>query len=71
MLSYQKFCIKDAGHFIPSRFPQLETTIQQTVEQLAAESAIKAEMLISFVKDHCISSKPVKDYPVLGTLISF
>jgi len=70
MLSYQKFSIRDSDHFDPSKFPQLIASIQQTLEQLDAEPAVKIEMLISFVKNHCISSKQVKDYPALAGRIS-
>ena len=70
MLSYHNFSIKDTDHFIRSEYPQLEVSIQKVVEQLAAEPADKIEMVLSFVKDHCINSKQVKDYPVLAGLIS-
>jgi hypothetical protein len=70
ILAYQKFSITDKDHFNPSNFPQLETSIQKVVEQLAAEPAVKIEMLLSFVKDHCINSKQVKDHPELADLIS-
>jgi hypothetical protein len=70
MFAYQKFFITDTDHFLPSKFPQLEASIQQIVKQLASEPAIKTEMLLSFVKDHRISSKQVNDYPGLAGLIS-
>ena len=70
MLSYQKFSIKDTDHFMPSEYPQLEASIQQVVDQLAAEPVIKIEMILSFVKDHCINSKQVSEYPGLASLIS-
>jgi hypothetical protein len=68
---FRKFLIRDEDHFVQSRFPQLEESLKKIVEQLANyPSELKTEMLLSFVKDHSISSQLVKDYPELATLIS-
>jgi hypothetical protein len=70
MFIYQKFSIAHSDHFIPSEFPQLQASIQQVIEQLTTEPDIKTEMVLSFVKDHRIDSKLVKDHPKLAGLIS-
>lgn len=70
MFIYQKLSIADSDHFIPSDFPQLQNNIQQVVEQLVTEPAIKTEMILSFVKDHAIDSNYVNDHPKLARLIS-
>jgi hypothetical protein len=70
MFTYPKYSIPQTGHFVPSEFPQLEASIQQVVKQLADEPIIKTEMVLSFVKYHCINSAQVKDYPGLASLLS-
>jgi hypothetical protein len=70
MFIYQKFSISTTAHFVPSEFPQLEASIQQVIKQLADEPVVKVEMVLSFVKDHCINSTQVKSYPELASLIS-
>ncbi len=70
MFIYQKFSIAATAHFVPSKFPQLEASIQQVIRQLADEPVIKVEMVLSFVKDHRINSSQAKAYPGLASLIS-
>lgn len=68
---FQSYFISDTEQFVPSDFPQLTVSLQQVVVQLASWSqAPKAEMILSFVKDHSIRSQQVKDYPELAELIS-
>jgi hypothetical protein len=68
---YQKFLIKETDRFDPNNFPQLETSLEKIVGDLNREPAgPKADMLLSFVKDHCINSQYVIDHPKLATLIS-
>lgn len=68
--AYQIFSISDTDHFIPAKFPQLEASIQKLVHQLAGEPPAKIEMVLCFVKDHCINSDQVKHHPELAALIS-
>ena len=70
MFGYQMFSITDTDHFIPAKFPQLEASIQKVVEQLKGEPTIKIEMILSFVKAHCINSDHVRGYAELAALIS-
>jgi hypothetical protein len=70
MFLYQKFSISTTAHFVPSEFPQLEVSIEHIVEQLATQPMVKVEMLLSFVKDHCISSAQVEANSDLAALIS-
>ena len=70
MVLHQKFTVTETNHFIPSRYPVLETHLQQLVVQLAAEPECKTDMLLSFVKDHCIDSGQVSAHPQLARLIS-
>lgn len=70
MLTHQSFSVTETNHFIPSRYPQLEVNLQEIVAQLAAEPECKTDMLLSFVKNHCIESKHVMDHPQLARLIS-
>lgn len=71
MSMYPKFQIGEADRFDPERFPQLETSLQKIVALLNREPAgPKADMLLSFVKTHSISSQSVVDHPALATLIS-
>ena len=71
MSMYQQILIKETDRFDPANFLQLETCLEKIVVQLNRESAgPKAEMLLSFVKDHCINSQFVVDHPSLATLIS-
>jgi hypothetical protein len=68
---YQKFLIKETDHFDASNFPQLEACLEKIVVQLNREPAgPKAEMLLSFVKNHSINSQQVVDHPAVATLIS-
>ena len=70
MFTYHRFSITETDHFVPSEYPQVQASIQHIVEQLSAEPGIKMEMLLSFVKDHCINSLQVKEHPELASLIS-
>jgi hypothetical protein len=71
MSIYQKFLIKETDRFDPSNFPQLEDSLEKIVVQLNREPAgPKAEMLLSYVKNHSINSQQVVDYPAVATLIS-
>lgn len=68
---YQKFLIRESERFDAVNFPQLKTCLEQIVAQLNREPAgPKAEMLLSFVKAHCINSRQVADHPALAALIS-
>ena len=71
MAVYQKFLIRETDRFDPTYFPQLETCLEQVVTQLNREQAgPKADMVLSFVKDHYISSQQVIDHPKVASLIS-
>lgn len=71
MFFQQKFQIGDEEEFSTSRFPQLDISLKEVRAQLAAGPAgPKAEMISSFVKNHCISSQQVQDYPELAKRIS-
>lgn len=71
MSMYQKFLIKETDRFDPSNFPQLDACLEKIVVQLNREPAgPKAEMLLSFVKNHSIRSQQVVDHPAVATLIS-
>jgi len=70
MFAYQMFSIADTDHFIPTKFPQLEASIQKVIEQLAGEPPVKMEMVLSFVKNHSMNSDQVRDNPGLAALIS-
>jgi hypothetical protein len=68
---YQKFLIKETDHFDPSNFPQLKACLEKIVVQLNREPAgPKAEMLLSFVKNHSINSQQVVAHQALAALIS-
>lgn len=71
MSMYHKFLIKETDRFDPANFPELKTCLEQIVLQLNREPAgPKAEMLLSFVKDHCINSQFVLNHPKPAALIS-
>lgn len=71
MAIYQRFLVKETDRFDPANFPQLETSLDQIVKQLNREPAgPKADMLLSFVKDHSINSQHVVDHPGLAAMIS-
>jgi hypothetical protein len=71
MFIHHKFQIESADQFLPSQFPQLEISLGQIMAQLAEGPAgPKAEMILSFVKNHSINSQQVKDFPELAHLIS-
>ena len=71
MFIYPKFLIRNTDRFIPFNFPKIEASIIVLNEQLATETAApRADMIISFARDHLIDSQHVKDYPRLADLIS-
>lgn len=70
MLTNNKLPLGDNDHFLPSEYPELNASIQLLARQLENEPTIKGDMLLSFVKDHCIASTQVKDFPRLAGLIS-
>lgn len=68
---FQRLVIKNASQFIPSDFPQLEESLREVVAQLARKwEGPKADMILSFVKDHSLPSQEVDEYPELAKLIS-
>ncbi len=71
MFVNHKFLIGETDRFDSTDFPQLDTCLEQIVVQLNREQAApKADMLLSFVKDHCINSQQVIDHPKVASLIS-
>jgi hypothetical protein len=67
MFAYQKFLIRETDRFDPSVFPQLTDSLEQTVAQLETMPAgPAAAMILSFVKDHSISTQHVNDHPQLA-----
>jgi hypothetical protein len=68
---YQKFLIRETDRFNPDNFPQLESCLETIVLQLNREPAgPKAEMLLSFAKNHSLDSQHVADHLKLASLIS-
>lgn len=68
---YQKFLIRETDHFDAATFPQLEASLEKIVTALNREPAgPKADMLLSFVKDHSIESHHVTDHSSLASAIS-
>lgn len=71
MLTFQKFAVQPTDRFQAINFPTLDNSLQQVAAQLAREPyGPKAEMLLSFVKNHSISSQLVSDHPKLAQMIS-
>lgn len=71
MAIYQKLLIRDADRFDATAFPQLENALEKIVVALNREPAgPKADMLISFVKEHSITSTYVFEHASLASLIS-
>lgn len=71
MFIRQQYRLNDTESFVASRFPELEVSLRQIMEQLASVPAgPKSEMILSFVKDHSIRSQQVNDHPQLANLIS-
>src|SRR5690349_19409274 len=70
MFVYQQFLIKEADHFDPSVFPQLEDSLQQTLAQLDGEPAgPSTAMILSFVKDRTRNAQQAEAHPRLANLI--
>lgn len=71
MYTYQRFRIGETDHFEETKYLQINTALQAIVMQMseAAGTPVSA-MLLSFVKDHCISSKSVAAFPALANMIS-
>ena len=68
---YQKFLIGEVDLFDAAQFPELQENVAKTALLLKDESqGAAADMLVSFVKDHCINSQLAVEYPRLATLIS-
>ena len=71
MLTYQKIRIGEADHFEEAKYPQVNANLKAIVLQLGDEALTPASaMLLSFVKNHSISSKSVVDHPALAGMIS-
>ncbi|HEV7331796.1 MAG TPA: hypothetical protein VGN63_12225 [Flavisolibacter sp.] len=71
MFTYQKFLIKGTDRFDPASFPQLNTCLRQTINQLAtAPAGPSTAMIVSFTKYHAINSQQVQDHPQLASQIS-
>lgn len=71
MLTYQKFLVNDTEQFEAANYPALEPSLRKMVTQLSSEPyGPKAEMILSFVKDHCMRSEQVAEHPALANLIS-
>lgn len=71
MFKYQKFLISSTDHFDPASYPFLQERIAFAKKELTTvPSMYRTEMLVSFLKDHCINSKWVADNPRGAELIS-
>jgi uncharacterized protein YydD (DUF2326 family) len=71
VIMFYRFIVRSTDHFISSEFPQLEASLRQVAIELADwSSGPKTEMILSFEKDHSISSQQVKDHPELADQIS-
>jgi hypothetical protein len=71
MFKYQKFLIRPTDHFDAATFPFLEENISFAKGKLDIMPSVhRTEMLVSFLKDHCIKSEWVADNPELAELIS-
>lgn len=71
MAIYQKFLIRDTDRFDATSFPQLENALEKIVVALNREPAgPKADMLLSFVKDHRIASTSVIEHASVASAIS-
>ena len=69
-LAYQRMSVPLSEPF-PSAFPFIQDVLVKIESALQGEqAACKTEMIISFVKDHAINSKQVKDHPALAIRIS-
>lgn len=68
---YRNYIINNSDYFIASEFVELQISIRLIASQLSMESSANiTDMIISFVKDHSISSQMVKDSPELANRIS-
>lgn len=71
MSMYHKFLVQETDRFVPDNFPPIKASLETIVVLLNREPAgPKADMLLSFVKDHSMSSQHVAEHPGLASLIS-
>ena len=71
MFKYQRFLIGNTDHFAPTYFPCLEENISIAKRELdTMPYAYRTEILVSFLKDHCIESEWVEANPGLAEMIS-
>ena len=70
MFTYQRFLIRQDDHFHIENFPFLEDKIAATQKELLKlPSPNRADMLVSYLKEHCIPSEWVLANPVLAEQI--
>ncbi len=68
---YHKFQIGDTDRFDAAHFPELGKSLAVMAGMLVGEPACPtADMLLSFVKNHCIDSQMVVNHPRLAGRIS-
>ena len=68
---YHKFLIGEADRFDAAHFPELQKSLANIAGLMSSEpKGPAADMLLSFVKDHCINSQLVIHHPRLAALIS-
>ena len=68
---YHKFLVGDTDRFDATCFAELQKGLDATARLLADEpDDPKAEMLLSFVKDHSMNSQLVLQHPRMASLIS-
>jgi hypothetical protein len=71
MFTYRKFRVENNDHFEEQKYPEIDEALKAIALQWCdVFVAPGPTMLLSFVKDHSISSKSVDSHPVLANLIT-
>ena len=71
MFTYRKFRVENNDHFEEQKYPEINETLKAIALQWGDVSGTPGPtMLLSFVKDHSMSSKSVDSHPALANLIS-
>jgi hypothetical protein len=71
MFLYKKFSIGNADHFIPEQYAFIADDLALMIEQIKhIPSDFRADIIISFLKNHCLRCEWISANPELARLVT-
>jgi hypothetical protein len=67
---YPKYLVSESDRFNADNFPKVIEEIETISQATPSLSGFNVNMLISFLKDHCLDAAWVKNHPLTAGMIS-